>query len=79
MEPNSREEKRRIFRQELFTLREEGYLTKNIVEIVAKAHNQFHLDLIGEEAIQMPTEKKILINKKTDPPKPQKVKKTLSS
>ncbi|MEH7333466.1 hypothetical protein V7161_12560 [Neobacillus drentensis] len=78
MEPNSREEKRRIFRQELFTLREEGYLTKNIVEIVAKAHNQFHLDLIGEEAIQMPIEKKIPINKKVDPPIPQKVKKTLS-
>ncbi|MGG1680303.1 hypothetical protein ACIFOT_32110 [Neobacillus sp. NRS-1170] len=79
MEPISREERRKIFRQELFTLREKGYLTKSIVEIVAKAHNQFQLDLIEEEAIQLPTEMKISINKKPVPPQPQKVKKVLSS
>lgn len=81
MEPYSREEKRRIFRNELFSLKEEGYLSDAIVETVAKAHHQYHTDLLAlEEAPETVSIKaqpsKTL--KTTKPVKPPKVKKTLS-
>ncbi|ETI66468.1 hypothetical protein [Neobacillus vireti] len=89
MEPNKREENRRIFRQELFTLREEGYLSEDIVNTVAKAHRQYHLDLVEIEAIPLPAEANVQIKKavppepnvqikKAMPSEPPKVKKTLS-
>ncbi|WP_284035937.1 hypothetical protein [Neobacillus sp. 114] len=77
MEPSKREERRKIFRQELFTLKEEGYLSEAIVETVAKAHHQYHLDLLKHERIPIQT-------KNTEPvkkiaPKPQKTKKVLTA
>lgn len=75
MDPNIREESRKIFRKELFTLREEGYLSKAIVETVAKAHHRYHLDLLDMEA-QPPAEEKKVPLQATTPPKPVKVKKT---
>jgi len=77
MDQNSREERRRNFRQELFTLREEGYLSEKIVETVAKAHHQFHLDLLELEAIPVPAATNEP-SPKSAPSKPQKVKKTLT-
>ncbi|CAH2714279.1 hypothetical protein BACCIP111895_01440 [Neobacillus rhizosphaerae] len=77
MELNKREEKRRIFRQELFTLKEEGYLSDTIVETVAKAHHQYHKDLLEIEALPLPTEKEVPIHSIV-PPKPQKEKKILT-
>ncbi|MFK9092883.1 hypothetical protein [Bacillus salipaludis] len=80
MEPNSKEERRRIFRTELFTLREEGYLSEGIVETVAKAHHQYHLDLADIVAIPLTTEPDAPdeLKPKSVPQKPQKVKKTLT-
>jgi hypothetical protein len=75
MEPSIRDERRKIFRQELYTLRSEGYLTENIVEKVAKAHHQYHLEIAEIEAISLPSKKQGPIIK-TKPVKPQKVKKT---
>ncbi|MEH7352103.1 hypothetical protein V7150_00800 [Neobacillus drentensis] len=77
MDSNSREERRKIFRKELFTLKEEGYLSEKIVETVAKAHHQFHLDLLKIEATPLPAEANAQ-SPKADPIKPQKVKKTLT-
>ncbi|MEH7502042.1 hypothetical protein V7152_08345 [Neobacillus drentensis] len=77
MEPNVREERRRIFRKELFTLREEGYLSEAIVDKVARAHHQYHLDLLELEAKPSVNEKNVPIQAAT-PPKPQKLKKTLT-
>ncbi|MEH7075328.1 hypothetical protein [Neobacillus drentensis] len=79
MESNKREENRRIFRKELFTLREEGYLSEAIVDRVARAHHQYHLDLFEME-------NKTPVNEITEivpisapiPSKPPKVKKTLT-
>lgn len=81
MESDTREERRRIFRNELYKLREEGYLTNAIVETVAKAHHQYQLDLLNEED-------ELTLKHKPDPlqsnplpassPKPAKVKKTRS-
>jgi hypothetical protein len=78
MEPNSREENRRIFRQELFTLKEEGYLSANIVETVAKAHQQYHHDILNENETKnsLPPEKTIV--QKPVKVKPKKVKKTFT-
>ncbi|MFJ5715274.1 hypothetical protein [Neobacillus sp. NPDC093127] len=89
MEPNRREANRRIFRQELFTLREEGYLSEDIVDTVAKAHHQYQLDLVEIEAIPLPAEANVQFKKATPPepkvlikkempPEPPKVKKTLT-
>ncbi len=75
MNPKNREETRRIFRQELFTLREEGYLSEAIVETVAKAHHQYDLDLLEIKAQQHQAEI-IEPTPKPVPPKPPKVKKT---
>ncbi len=73
-----RDESRKIFRQELFTLREEGYLSDAIVETVAKAHHQYHLDLLEIEAMPLPTVTAEPISVPV-PPKPPKEKKALSS
>lgn len=78
MDPNRREEERKNFRKELFTLREEGYLSESIVETVARAHHQYHLDLLEMKEIQPVTEINAPINAEA-PPKPQKVKKTLTA
>lgn len=79
METNLREERRKIFRQELYALKENGYLSEAIVDTVAKAHHSFHLNLIEketEEQLKEP-EKKITVPKPV-PKKIQKVKKTLT-
>lgn len=77
MEQNKREMRRRVFRQELFTLKDEGYLSEAIVETVAKAHHQYHLDLMEQEAISLP--KAVDASSQTPaPPKPIKEKKILS-
>ncbi|MEH7120221.1 hypothetical protein V7128_22775 [Neobacillus vireti] len=52
LEPTIREERRRLFRNELYRLREEGYLSSGVVETVAKAHQQYHLDLLREEELK---------------------------
>ncbi|MBT2734181.1 hypothetical protein [Bacillus sp. ISL-7] len=77
MDLNMREEQRKIFRKELFTLREEGYLSEAIVDTVARAHYQYHMDLLEMEAKPPSTENNTPI-KKAAPPKPQKLKKTLT-
>ncbi|WP_413309567.1 hypothetical protein AA0X95_13315 [Bacillus sp. 1P10SD] len=77
MVPNTRDEKRKIFRQELFTLKEEGYLSDAIVDTVAKAHHQYHLDLLESEAIQQESEISIPIQPKVAA-NPPKVKKSLT-
>ncbi|MDQ6599211.1 hypothetical protein [Bacillus salipaludis] len=79
METNIREERRKIFRQELYILKEKGYVSEAIVETVAKAHHTFHLDLINKEAEEQlkESEKKISVQKSV-PKKPQKIKKALS-
>lgn len=75
MDLNIREEQRKIFRKELYTLREEGYLSNAIVDTVARAHHQYHLDLIEVETKPSVIEK----SSQVDTPvakKPAKVKKT---
>lgn len=49
MEPHFRSEARRIFRRELFNMKEKGYLKPEIAEHVAKAHAQYHQDLLAED------------------------------
>lgn len=80
MESNVREERIKIFRQELYTLENEGCIPGNIVEIVAKAHHQYHLNLLQQETIQSSTSagNKNAIHLKPDIKKPQKVKKPLT-
>ena len=83
MEPNKREERRRIFRNELYKLREEGYLTNAIVETVAKAHHQYQLDLLKEEDELILKQQPRPLQSQSKPlpassSKPTKVKKTLS-
>ncbi|WP_040208694.1 hypothetical protein [Neobacillus jeddahensis] len=73
MEQNPKEERRRIFRQVLFTLREEGYLSPAIVEMVAKAHHQYYLDLL--ELSPLPAKEKETVPMAV-PLRPAKVKKT---
>jgi hypothetical protein len=81
MESKVREERIRIFRQDLYTLEKEGYLPENIVEMVAKAHHQYYVDVINQERNQpttvleqeQPKQKAKQTNKK-----PQKVKKTMT-
>ena len=78
MDSNIREEQRKIFRKELYTLREGGYLSEAIVDTVARAHHQYHLDLIEMEAkpsvhekarqVHTPIPKKTTIVKKTRTP-----------
>ncbi|WHY65284.1 hypothetical protein [Neobacillus sp. SuZ13] len=78
MDSNIREEQRKIFRKELYTLREGGYLSEAIVDTVARAHHQYHLDLNEMEAkpsvhenvkqVHTPIPKKTTIVKKTRTP-----------
>jgi hypothetical protein len=49
MSTSNNEVRRRIFRQELYILKEKGYLNDAIVEVVSKAHNQYHLDVMHEQ------------------------------
>ncbi|MBO0962695.1 hypothetical protein J1P26_23640 [Neobacillus sp. MM2021_6] len=77
MGPTSNEERKRIFRKELFTLKEEGYLSEKVVEHVARAYHQYYLDLVEIEAIPVPMET-VAQKPKPAPAKPQKVKKTLT-
>ena len=81
MELNRREERRRIFRNELYKLREEGYLTNEIVDTVAKAHHQYQLDLLNEEGELNLKPKPDSLQSSLLPassPKPAKLKKTRS-
>ncbi|WP_144547104.1 hypothetical protein [Bacillus sp. X1(2014)] len=75
MDWNIREEQRKIFRKELYTLREEGYLSEAIVDTVARAHHQYHLDLIEMEAKPSVNEKSGQVHTPI-PKKPAKVMKT---
>jgi hypothetical protein len=52
MKTSNNEMKRRLFRQELFMLKDKGYLNDDLVEAVSKAHHQYHLDLVAEEERQ---------------------------
>jgi hypothetical protein len=58
MEKNLREERRKIFRQELFSLKEGGYISDAIAETVAHAHHAYHLDLIYDEINLVPSHRK---------------------
>ncbi|MBT2656193.1 hypothetical protein J7E81_13315 [Bacillus sp. ISL-18] len=81
MELNRREERRRIFRNELYKLREEGYLTNEIVDTVAKAHHQYQIDLLHEEdELNLKTKPDSLQSSllPASSPKPAKLKKTRS-
>jgi hypothetical protein len=80
MEPNNKEERRQIFRQELFNLKEEGYLSNNVVDKVAKAHHQYHLDILNETAMtdDLPIENKVTVQKPVKV-KPHKVTKALTA
>ncbi|RDU35783.1 hypothetical protein DRW41_16750 [Neobacillus piezotolerans] len=49
MEPHFRSEAWRIFRRELFNMKERGYLTPEAVAEVAKAHHRYHQDLLEED------------------------------
>ncbi|SFA88232.1 MULTISPECIES: hypothetical protein [unclassified Bacillus (in: firmicutes)] len=77
-----REERRRQFRQDLNTLKEEGYLSAAITDEVARAHHQYHLDLMAEEKLEKEEvhtpikQESVSVNKPIQ--KPQVVKKTLS-
>lgn len=73
MEPNSREDRWKLFRQELFILRDEGYLSETIVEKVAEVHQQYQLDLLkAEKAQQLSIDSQF---EKPTPAKTQKVRK----
>jgi hypothetical protein len=74
MDQNIREESRKIFRKELFTLREEGYLSEAIVDTVVRAHHQYHLDLLEME-VKLPANEINAVDKKAVPTKTPKVKK----
>ncbi|MCM3117786.1 hypothetical protein M3610_21265 [Neobacillus sp. MER 74] len=75
MDLNTREEHRKIFRKELYTLKEEGYLSNEIVDIVSRAHHQYHLDLIEMETKPPINEKNVQVHSQV-PKKPSKVMKT---
>ncbi|CRK83714.1 hypothetical protein BN000_03705 [Neobacillus massiliamazoniensis] len=79
MEKNMREVRKKIFNQVLFMLETEGYLSEAVVEEVAKAHHQYHLDLKYKESCGplLPVEKKVN-NLNSVVTKPKKVKKTLT-
>ena len=77
MDPNQSEERRKNFRKELFSLREKGYLSEAIVDTVARAHHQYHLDLLEMETEPPSTEINVPI-KAAAPEKPKKVKKKLT-
>ncbi|MFL6562738.1 MAG: hypothetical protein ACJ8MO_42395, partial [Bacillus sp. (in: firmicutes)] len=77
MDPNLREEQRKIFRKELFILREKRYLSEALIDTVAKAHHQYHIDLLAMEAKPAKTEINAPI-KNAAPSKPLKMKKTLT-
>ncbi|MBV7506868.1 hypothetical protein KW850_16525 [Bacillus sp. sid0103] len=77
MDSNIREEHRKIFRKELFTLREEGYLSEAIVDKVASAHYKYHKDILEMEAKPSEYEASVPIHPSI-PQKPQKVKKTMT-
>lgn len=80
MTTSNNETKRRIFRQELFTLKEKGYLNAAVVEVVSKAHHQYHLDLLADEQEikEHETNEKENILERTNVQVPPKVKKVRS-
>ncbi|MGJ7909631.1 hypothetical protein [Neobacillus sp. LXY-1] len=77
MEQTTRDQRRKIFRKELFTLMEKGYLSESIVETVVEADNLYHIDLQEIEARQLP-EVKLESENLGLPKKQSKVKKTLT-
>ncbi|ALC90401.1 hypothetical protein AM500_11840 [Bacillus sp. FJAT-18017] len=52
MEPNKREEERQLFRKVLFDMRNKGYIEPETANDVGKAHLQYHLDLLEQDALQ---------------------------
>jgi hypothetical protein len=46
---NNREEQRKIFRNEMYTLKQMGYLESDEVDRVIQAHNQYSLDLMRKD------------------------------
>lgn len=49
MEHAPKEERRRIFRNELYNLKELGYVSAEEYKSVSEAHNEYFLDLLAEE------------------------------
>lgn len=49
MEHAPKEERRRIFRNELYNLKELGYVSAEEYKSVSEAHNQYFLDLLAQE------------------------------
>ncbi|MEH6906361.1 hypothetical protein [Neobacillus drentensis] len=77
MDSNQNEERRKNFRKELFSLREEGYLSEAIVDTVAEAHHQYYLDLLKMET-EPPSNEINVPSTAAAPQKLQKVKKKLN-
>lgn len=80
MTTSNNEMRRRIFRQELFQLKDKGYLSDSMVEEVAIAHHKYHLDLLSEEkqkSIIIQNEKEEAI--KPSVPKPPVIVKKVKS
>lgn len=82
----NREERRRNFRADLYSLKRKGYLTAEVVDHVAKSHNQYHLDLMSEEGRVYEEKTQNAPSETVSPrarvvtplPNPRKVKKTRS-
>ena len=49
MEHAPKEERRRIFRNELYNLKELGYVSPEVYKSVSEAHNEYFLDLLAKE------------------------------
>jgi hypothetical protein len=60
MDQTPKEEKRRIFRNELYNLKELGYVSQEEYKSVSEAHNEYFLDLLSKERQkrEVATEKK---------------------
>jgi hypothetical protein len=72
--------RRRLFRQELFQLKDKGYLSDSTVEEVSIAHHKYHLDLLAEEkqkSLLIQNEKESAI--KTSVPVPPAIVKKVKS
>ncbi|WP_160721034.1 hypothetical protein [Bacillus sp. USDA818B3_A] len=78
MDPNIREERKRIFRDELSKLKEGGYLSEALFETISKAHDQFHLDVIKDEEPLIKIKSSDIKPMPVVSSKPVKVKKTLT-
>ncbi|GAE44711.1 hypothetical protein [Mesobacillus boroniphilus] len=64
MENAPKEERRRIFRNELYNLKELGYVSPEDYKSVSEAHNEYFLDLLAEDQ----QEKEVAIRNKENTP-----------